>query len=224
MKFLLTSAWITNKSISNTLQDLVQKSINDTKLLFIITASNVEKWDKSWLIDELINLKKLWFKSIDITDISAVDKNIWKPKFEESDVLYFLWWSVFHLIKWINDSWLRNLLQDYLKTKVYVWSSSWSMVTTRNLDLKKFQLLYNENDYLIIDKKFEDNTEGLDFVDFQILPHYNDPYFNKIEKWYLNEMYKNSLEKIYVLDDNSALKIVDWKIEVVSEWEWIEIN
>jgi hypothetical protein len=31
-------------------------------------------------------------------------------------------------------------------------------------------------------------------------------------------------EKIYVLDDNSALKIVDGKVEVISEGKWFVMN
>ena len=74
MKLLLTSGGITNASIARALFDLVGKKPEDTTLVFIPTASNVEMGDKGWLIDDLINLKKLNFKSIDIADISAVEE------------------------------------------------------------------------------------------------------------------------------------------------------
>ena len=31
-------------------------------------------------------------------------------------------------------------------------------------------------------------------------------------------------EKIYALDDNSSLKVVDGKVEVISEGKWFVIN
>ena len=88
--------------------------------MFIPTASNVEKGDKSWLIDDLMNLKKQGFKSIEIGDISAVDEKIWKPKFEEADILYFEGGNTYHLMEWINKSGLVKILPDLLKTKIYV--------------------------------------------------------------------------------------------------------
>jgi len=80
MKLLLTSGGITNKSIAKALFDLVGKKPKDTALVFIPTASNIEKGDKDWLINDLINLKNQNFKSISITDISAVPENIWRPQ------------------------------------------------------------------------------------------------------------------------------------------------
>ena len=87
MKLLLTSGGITNQSIAKTLFELVGKKPEETKLVFIPTAANVEVGDKKWLIDNLINLQKLNFKEIDIVDISAVEEKIWRPKLERADVL-----------------------------------------------------------------------------------------------------------------------------------------
>ena len=46
MKLLLTSGGITNKSIAQALFGLVGKKPEDASLVFISTASNVEKGDK----------------------------------------------------------------------------------------------------------------------------------------------------------------------------------
>jgi peptidase E len=72
MKLLLTSGGLTNESISDVLFDLVGKKPEETSVVFIPTASNVETGDKDWLIDDLKNLQKQNFKQIDIADISAV--------------------------------------------------------------------------------------------------------------------------------------------------------
>jgi dipeptidase E len=89
MKLLLTSAGITNKSIADALLDLAGKPFEETSVAFVPTASNVEKGDKGWLIDNLVQLQRLNFKQIDIVDISAVPENIWKPRLEEADILFF---------------------------------------------------------------------------------------------------------------------------------------
>lgn len=89
MKLLLTSNGITNTSIANALFELTGKKPEDTTIVFIPTASNVEPGNKDWFITDLMNLKKHNFKSIEITDISAIEEKIWRPSLERADVLYF---------------------------------------------------------------------------------------------------------------------------------------
>ena len=120
MKLLLTSGGITNKSIANALFDLTGKKPEDTTIVFIPTASNVESGDKDWLINDLINLQKQNFKSIEITDISVVDEKIWEPSLERADVLFFEGGNTYHLMRWLNKSGVSKLLPDLLKDKVYV--------------------------------------------------------------------------------------------------------
>jgi hypothetical protein len=52
MKLLLTSAGLSNQTITNALTKLLGKSCNGIKLAFVHTAANVEPGDKHWLIDE----------------------------------------------------------------------------------------------------------------------------------------------------------------------------
>lgn len=218
MKLLLTSAGLTNKSISDALFELVGKKPEETSLVFIPTAANVEMGDKSWLIDDLNNLKKLNFKSIDIADISAVPEEIWRPKIEGADVLFFEGGNTYHLMEWINKSGLAKLLPELLKTKVYVGLSAGSMVTNKDLALKISQIIYEED----LDKT--ENMLGLNYVDFYVLPHLNSQYFPKLKEENIREVTKGMTEKIYVLDDQSALKIVDGVTEIISEGKYFIVN
>ena len=176
MKLLLTSGGITNKSIANALFDLVGKKPEDTTLVFIPTAANVEMGDKGWLIDDLANLKKQNFKSIDIADISAVDQAVWFPKFKQADILFFEGGNTHHLMEWINKSGLVSLLPELLKTKVFVGLSAGSMVTNPDLALKISQIVYEED----LDKT--EDMKGLGFVDFYFLPHLNSEHFPKLRE------------------------------------------
>lgn len=218
MKLLLTSNGITNKSIAAALFDLVGKKPEDTSVVFIPTAANVVKGDKSWMINDLVNLKNQNFKLIDIVDISAVEKNVWRPKLEAADVLFFEGGYTYHLMEWINKSGLTLLLPELLKNKVYVGASAGSMVTNKTLDLRLSQIVYEDD----LDKN--EDMAGLNFVDFYFLPHLNDPDFKKLREDFVRESVKGMTDKFYVLDDNSALKVVDKKVEVVSEGKWFEIN
>lgn len=217
MKLLLTSGGLTNTSIANALFDLVGKKPEDTSLVFIPTASNVEMGDKDWLINDLINIHKQNFKSVAITDISAVPENIWRPQMEEADVLFFEGGNTYHLMRWINKSGLINILSEFLKTKVYVGLSAGSMVTSPDLALRLSQIIYGED----IE---EEPMDGLNFVNFYFLPHLNSPFFPTRMEEKIIDVAKTLHKKIYALDDQSALKIVDGNIEVVSEGKYLVFN
>ncbi len=218
MKLLLTSSGITNKSIEKALFELIGKKAEETSVAFIPTASNVERGDKWWVIKDLVNLQKLNFKQIDIVDISALDEKMWRPRLEESDVLFFEGGNTYHLMEWVNKSGLIKILPELLKTRVYVGVSAGSMILSKNLALNISQTLYEED----LDKTEE--MTGLNYVDFYFLPHMNSEYFNKLGKDNVGKSVNGMAEKIYAMDDSSALKVVDGQVEIISEGEYLEYN
>jgi len=217
MKLLLASSGITNKSIAKALFELVGKKPEETSIVVIPTASNVEVGDNGWFINDLVNLKNQNFKQIEIADISAVDEKVWRPKLEEADVLFFEGGNSFHLMEWMNKSGLTSILPKLLKTRVYVGVSAGSMVTNKDLALKLSQVVYGE------DLNETENMAGLNYVDFYFLPHLNSKDFKNIREENIKNATVGMNTKIYAMDDNSALKIVDGKIEVITEGEYLEL-
>lgn len=218
MKFLLTSAWLSNKSIINALKELVWKPFNELNLAFIPTASNVEEWDKDWLIDDLINLKNIWFKQIDIVDISALEKEIWLKRLMQADILYFEWWNTFHLMYWIKKTWLDKILPELLKTRIYIWASAWGMITCKNLDLSTSKKLYYKESILW------KNDESLKYFDFLVRPHLNSKDFTEVNLENMEKISKKYSDTFYVIDDQTAIKIDNNKVEIISEWIWKKFN
>jgi len=218
MKLLLTSGGLTNNSIARALFDLVGKKPEEITLVFIPTASNIETGDKSWLINDLVNLQKQNFQSIEIADISAVEEKIWKPCLEQADVLFFEGGNTYHLMRWLNKSGLTEMLPGLLKDKVYVGVSAGSMVTNPDLNLKLSQIIYEE------DMLETEELSGLNLVDFYFLPHLNSEWFKKMRRENIEKLGRQIKRTIYTLDDNSALKIINNQVEVISEGEWFVIN
>ncbi|MDO8970941.1 MAG: Type 1 glutamine amidotransferase-like domain-containing protein, partial [Saprospiraceae bacterium] len=126
--------------------------------------------------------------------------------------------NTYHLMEWINKSGLKKLLPEFLKTKVYVGLSAGSMVTNPDLALTISQIIYEE------DLDQTENMAGLNYVDFYLLPHLNSPWFPKLSEESIREVTKGMSEKIYALDDQSALKIVDGKVEIITEGKYLEFN
>lgn len=219
MKLLLTSGGITNKTIAKALVDLVGKEAEDMSIAFIPTAMNLDPNDKSWFIDDLYNLKNQNYKCIDIVDISALPKDVWLPRLEEANVLFFSGGSTPHLMHWVTESGLQELLPELLKTRVYASISAGSIIVAPTLALtSKDKLLYYEETF---GKKI--NT-GLSLVDFYFRPHLNNSHFPKVNKEFLAEIAKELPNTIYALDDQMALKVIDNNIEAVGEGEYLVFN
>ena len=128
MRLLLTSTGFTNKTIVQALKSLVGQPFKKLSLAFVPTAANVEEGDKGWLIDDLARTKALGFASVDIVDISAVPRDIWESRLKSADILMFGGGNTFHLMYWLDKSGLKDLLPEFLKSKIYVGISAVSSI------------------------------------------------------------------------------------------------
>ncbi|OGK14410.1 hypothetical protein A3A93_00490 [Candidatus Roizmanbacteria bacterium RIFCSPLOWO2_01_FULL_38_12] len=218
MKLLLTSSGNTNKSIEKALLELLKKPYQDSNITFIPTAANVEKGDKSWLVDDMHNFRKLNFSLFDIVDISTVPKALWLPSFEKADILVFGGGNVNYLLEWMKKLRVKEHLKKLSETKIYVGISAGSMVTAKNISLSSSGILYYEETGKL------ENIVGLGFVDFEIRPHLNSKWFPKVRLDYLEKLAKKTQGIFYAIDDNTAIKVVDGKVSVISEGKWRKFN
>ena len=214
MKLLLTSAGIRNQTILKGLDELADKPLDQLKVAFIPTAANLESGDKDWLIDDLRRLSFLKFSQIDIVDISALPKEIWLTRLEESDILFVEGGNTYHLMYWFNKSGLSKILPKLLETKIYIGVSAGSIIATPSLINADFESkpLKEINEEIF--------HQGLKLVDFMIEPHINSIYFpdSTLEK--LAKRSKKYNSPIYGIDDETAIKIDGDKIEVISNGVW----
>lgn len=216
MKFLLTSAGIKNKSLVNALTDLVGKPAKEISVLFILTAANTVEGDKDWLIDNLNDLKRE-YKSVDILDIAGVPQKIWQPRMEAVDIICFGGGDEQYLAKVLRDSGVDQALPELLKTRVYMGISAGSMVAGQFLSHDLIKIVYPE-------EIFEGLNKPLGFVDCLFIPHLNSEYFTQVRKEILEKHKADFNFPFYACDDNSGLKIVDGKIEVISEGEYFVLG
>ena len=214
MKLLLTSAGIRNQLILKSLDELANKPLDQLKVAFIPTAANLEPGDKNWLIDDLRRLSFLKFKQVDIVDISALPKKIWKKRLEESDVLFVEGGNTYHLMYWFNQSGLAKILPKLLETRIYIGVSAGTIITTPSIINADFEAeIVKEIDEEIF-------HDGLKLVNFMIEPHVNSEYFpestfENLEKRSLKYQYP-----IYAIDDETAIKVDGDNIEVISNGSW----
>lgn len=217
MKLLLTSAGITNKSIAKALIDLIGKPASEISVLFIPTAANTVEGDKGWLIDNLDDFKKQEYKSIDILDIAGVPEKVWRPRMETADLICFGGGNEQYLAKVMRESGVDKVLPEFLKTRVYMGISAGSMVVGQFLSHDLMKVVYPE-------EVFEELSQPLAYVGCLFIPHLNSDYFTQVRKEVLEKLKVDFTSPLYACDDNSALKIVDGKIEVISEGEYVVLD
>lgn len=216
MKLLLTSGGIENKTIVAALRELIGKEFSDARAVFIPTAAHAEEGDKWWLIHDLVKCKEIGFREVDIVDLAAVPKEVWYPRLMKCDAIIVGGGNVSYLMGHMRSSGFASVLPDLLKTRVYVGISAGSMVTAQNFREKEMQRLYEEPFY-------DSSSEGLGLVDFLVVPHMNSPHFPRAAE-FINEVAKEIKTPLYAIDDQTAIKIIDQNVEVISEGAWKKYN
>lgn len=219
MKLLLTSAGLKNKTLAQAVLDLAGKRAEEINVAFISTAMNPTRNDKTWFINNLYELTQQKYKLIDIVDISALPKWNWQQRLEAADVIFISGGTSAHLIRCIEESGLKELLPELLKTRVWVGISAGSVVMSPTLKLsdQERSLWYKE-------KFGYEAKNGLGFVDFYIRPHLNSKKHLKVGEEPLEEVVKKVPQIVYALDDQMAVKVIDGKVEVIGEGEYLVFN
>lgn len=227
MKLLLTSGGLTNPSICKALDDLIGKPAKDSKIAFIPTAANPERGDKEWLINDLYRIRQQGY-FVDIIELTALTPDSIAKVLEDKDVIFVGGGNTFYLSYWLQKSGLFDLLPELLKTKVYAGISAGSMIMGESLVLSSQAQnniqAFEDEDYDLVVSTGEASGDTLGLAPLIFRPHLNSRWVPNARNEIIAKKVAKLTDKVYALDDNSALKIVDGKIEVISEGDWKQYN
>lgn len=219
MKLLLSSAGIKNASIHNALIEMLGKPIAESKALCIPTASYGHSHvspEGAWRFisgqEPQCPMCELGWKSLGILELTAlpsIDKERWVSWVREADVLLVNGGDPLYLCYWMRQSGLADLLPS-LNEQVWVGLSAGSMVMTPRIG----------EDFVGWKPPSGGDDTTLGLVDFSIFPHLDHPMLPEntmvdAERWAaaLNA-------PAYAIDDETAIKVVDGVLEVISEGHW----
>ena len=220
MKLLLTSAGIKNTSIQGALVGLLGKPIAESTALCIPTATYGSVYAPrmacagAWRFitgRSTEPMCELGWKSLGVLELTAlpsVDEERWVPLVQETDALLASGGDALYLCHWMRESGLADLLPSLDET-VWVGLSAGSMVMTPRI---------GEDFVGWRPTTGGDRTLGL--VDFSIFPHldHEDLPENTMadaERWAAGMSVPG-----YAIDDETAIKVTDGTVEVVSEGHW----
>jgi dipeptidase E len=216
MRLLLTSAGIKNTSIHDALVDLLGKPIAESSALVIPTAIYAFPGGAgmAW---QLITgraaspLCELGWKSLGVLELTAlpsIERAHWTAAVRETDALLVGGGDPLYLCYWMQQSGLADLFPS-LRETVYVGVSAGSLVMAPNVG---HEFVYGSPP--------TDGYRALGLVDFSMFPHLDheamsDHSMANAEKWAAGVPVPG-----YAIDDETAIKVVDGTVEVVSEGLW----
>jgi dipeptidase E len=219
MRLLLTSAGIKNTSIHDALVGLLGRPIADSNALCIPTAMyghpQVGPGELAWRFisgkEPDCPMCELGWKSMGVLELTAlpsINEERWVPLVQETDVLLASGGDALYLCHWMRQSGLADVLPS-LRETVWVGLSAGSMVMTPRIgqDFVGWR-----------PPSGSDSTLGI--VDFSIFPHLDhellpDNTMADAERWAAGIPGPG-----YAIDDETAIRVVDGTVQVVSEGHW----
>jgi dipeptidase E len=154
---------------------------------------------------------ELGWKSLGVLELTAlpsIDKEHWIPMVQETDVLLVGGGDPLYLCYWMRESGLADLLPS-LREAVYVGLSAGSIVMAPNI-----------GEDFVRWRPPTGGDETLGLVEFSMFPHldHEDLPENSMadaERWAAGMPVPG-----YAIDDQTAIKVTDGAVEVVSEGHW----
>ena len=145
---------------------------------------------------------------LELTALPSIKEEHWVPVVQEADALLVWGGDVLYLCHWMRQSGLADLLPSLLKT-VYVGLSGGSMVMAPKI-----------GEDFVRWKPPTGGDEALGMVDFSMFPHLDhedlpDNSMANAEKWAAGMP-----GPAYAIDDQTAVRVTDGSVEVVSEGHW----
>lgn len=176
--------------------NLIKEEIENKKVVFIPTASINEGY--TGYVGSARKLFKKMGANLAEIDISKEDFKTIEAVFEETDVIYFTGGNSFFLIDQLRKTGVDKLLKKELKKgKLMIGESAGSVICAPSIS-------YIE----IMDEKPEDYSQiddnGLNLIDFYVLPHYLTSPFKKITATILK---KFSDLKICPINNHQAIMV-----------------
>lgn len=216
MKLLLTSAGISNKSIREALVALLAKPIEASTALFVPTAiygiqggaEIIRKVICGSLGDPFCEAGWKSLGLLELTALPTMKRELWVPMLQNTDALLVGGGDCQYLCYWMQQSGLAEMLPSLLQKIVYVGLSAGSMVMTR------FGTTYGHH---MLSK---DGDKCLGMVDFAIHPHLDHEQFPDNSLANQEKLAQILPVPSYMIDDETAIKVVDKNVEVISEGNW----
>jgi dipeptidase E len=204
MKLFLSSFF---SGVSAQFADFTGNTCNGKRVLFIPTASNVEKVtffvgsDKKALTKLGVEIDEL-----DVSDVSAGET---AGRFEQADYVFVEGGNTFYLLQELKKSGADKRIVDFIKQdKIYIGASAGSMVLSRNIEYVRHM------DKPTAAPDLNGDFTALSVIDFCVVPHATNAPFKKAAEKIVKE-YSDKYD-LRLISNNQAITINNDTVEVVT--------
>ena len=181
----------------------------DKQVLFIPTAGNVEDY-RGYIDEALLAFEDLGFQ-VELLDISACDRETAQAKIFQSKLLYVSGGNTFYLLQELKKRQLLPLIKEQIADgMVYVGESAGAIITAKDIDYNKIM-----DDKAVAEELYD--TEGLNEVDFYVLPHLGEEPFVESSQATL-DTYSAQLN-LLSLNNHQAVLVEGEEVKVLEEAE-----
>ncbi|WP_263410908.1 Type 1 glutamine amidotransferase-like domain-containing protein [Terriglobus tenax] len=216
MKLLLTSAGMSNPSIHNALVELLGKPVAESNALFIPTSAYalpigpdiLYKVIRGTIGDPFCEMGWKSLGLLELTALPSLKKELWTGWLEQADVLLVGGGDCQYLTYWMKQSGLAEMLPSLFDRIVYVGLSAGSVVMTRYGTTFGLHTLPPET------------PRYLGLLEMAILPHMDHEMFPEWTQAKLEKIAATLTVPSYLIDDQTAIKVTEEGMEVISEGRW----
>lgn len=204
MKLFLASE---AKATIGPIEKFVNKPLGECEIAYIVTAANGEMGYGSWRGSETIQIVEGLGAKLTVVELENYKLENTFEKISGKDVIWFAGGMPGYLLYWIRRVRLDKELPKLLKKgMVYVGSSAGSMIV-------------GPTNYMA--ENFPSDQElgagiipGLGYVDFEILPHYEDSWLPMVKRYWKKG-------RLCLLKNGEAITVVNGHIAVLGEERFV---
>ena len=146
---------------------------------------------------------------LELTALPSLDKKQWLPLVQETDALLVEGGDPLYLCYWMRQSGLADLLPSLRTDVVYVGVSGGSLVMAPSV-----------GEDFVHWKPPTGGDSALGIVDFAMYPHVDHPAMPDMSLANAEKWAAGMRVPAYLIDDQTAIKVIDGAVEVVSEGHW----
>jgi dipeptidase E len=160
--------------------------------------------------DDQPGLVGLGWRSVGVLELTAlptIAEERWMPWVRSADALLVDGGEARYLFTWLLQSGLADMLPELSET-VWVGVSAGSMVLTPRVGRE------------FLDWRPDGPDDALGLVDFSIFPHLDYPGWSENTLQAARRWAERIPGRSYAIDDQTAISVVDGRVEVVGEGRW----
>ncbi|MFJ3338676.1 Type 1 glutamine amidotransferase-like domain-containing protein [Streptomyces sp. NPDC086766] len=218
MKLLLTSGGLRNETLRDALRDMLGKPFGAANIVYLPTAAVAEPGDHGWFVANMNQLHALGWREFDILELNGLPRQTVLDRLLHADVVYAEGGNHYHLARSITGKGLAAGILEALQSRVYVGVSAGSMIFSRNLTEHSADVIGDTADLHRLGAVTVRPPFGL--FDWYLKPHLYSPGFPERDDAWADRIVSRADFPVYFIDDETAVRVSDDKVDVVSEGRW----